>query len=171
MNGLEFLESLSPRPLTIICTSKKEYAAQSYELQAIDYLVKPVSEKRFIAAVSKAREWYHSKMKMEHTNEDFIFIKDNSVITKIRFDQLLYVQAMGDYMKLYTSERFYILHSTMKALEEALPSKFFFRIHRSFIVNLHHLDKIEDNTAYVKGVSLIIGDSYRQALLKRLNYL
>lgn len=173
MNGIEFLESLHPKPLTIICSSKTEYAFSAYENQAIDYLTKPIQEKRFLQAIQRAKEVLEKSKQhqVEEANQEFIFIRDNNLITKIKFEELFYIQAMGDYMKLITRDKFYVLHSTMKALESKLPASAFVRIHRSCIINIHHLDQIEDNIAYVLHTPLVIGESYKQPLLKRLNYL
>lgn len=168
MNGLEFLESLQIKPMTIICSSKKDYAVDAYIHQAIDYILKPIEEKRFLLAVSRAKELFDNIHQMNETTTSYIFIKNNNLHTKINFSDILYIQAMGDYMKIFTKEKFYVLHSTMKNLENKLPNNQFFRIHRSSIINLTHLDSIEDNVAYVNRQSIIIGDNYKLALLKKI---
>lgn len=169
MNGIEFLDSLTHKPMVIMITSKREYAVEAFEHQAIDYIVKPITEKRFLTAVAKAKDMFDQAQQLSSNNQEFIFIKDKTHLTKINFADILFIQAMGDYMKVQTAEKWYILHSTMKVLEERLPKHLFFRTHRSYMVNYKNIDAIEDNIAKLKSYSVVIGEQYKAALLKLVN--
>ncbi|MEZ5045760.1 MAG: LytTR family DNA-binding domain-containing protein [Chitinophagaceae bacterium] len=171
LSGFDFLESIEHKPLTIICSSKKEYAMQAFEYQAIDYILKPVTETRFLKAVSKAKSIIDAKQQLVENHKEFIFIKDKGVLTKVKFEDILFIQAMGDYMKIMTKDKWYVLHSTMKTLESILPQTVFFRSHRSFLININNIDKIEDNTAYFQKTPVVISDQYKQDLLKKINYI
>ena len=173
MTGLELIKNLgNKKPLIIFTTSKKEYAAEAFELNVVDYIVKPVTPSRFIQAVDKAREILQSNKEEFNLNEEeFIFIRDSNVIRRLKLDDILYGEAMGDYVKLYTPQKFYAIHTTLKAAEERLPASRFLRVHRSYIVSLTKIDTIQDGALIVNGKPIPVADAYRAALNKRMNIL
>jgi DNA-binding LytR/AlgR family response regulator len=173
MSGLELTGDLgSMRPLIIFISSKKEYAADAFDLNVVDYLVKPVTTPRFLHAIDKAREiWQSNKEEVNVGEDEFIFIRDSNIVRRLRLDHILYAEAMGDYVKLYTPERFYAVHTTLRAVEERLPASNFLRIHRSYLVAIDKIDTLDGGALIVNGKPLPVADAYRAALNRRMNIL
>ena len=173
MSGLELTKNLGGiRPLIIFITSKREYAADAFDLNVVDYLVKPVTTPRFVQAIAKAREIAESKEEeIKLKDEEFIFIRDSNIVSRLRLDQILYAEAMGDYVKLYTPERFYAVHTTLRTVEERLPASSFLRVHRSYFVAVNKIDTIDGGSLVVNGKPLPVADAYRAALNRRMNIL
>ena len=174
MTGLELTKKLGNKsPLIIFTTAKTDYAVEAFELNVVDYIVKPVSPARFVQAVEKAREALESpKGEVKASpDQDFVFVKDNGVLKKINVDDILYLEAMGDYVKVYTGQRFHVLHATLKSIEEKLPTAKFVRVHRSYIVSLNKIDFIQDGAITIGKASVPIADTYRSQLNRRLNLL
>ena len=173
MSGIELTRNLGKkRPVIIFTTVKKDYAVEAFELNVADYLIKPVSPARFIQAIEKAREISDSQVQEVQNNDtEFVFIRDNGVLKKIKVDEILYLEAMGDYVKLHTAQKFHAIHTTLKAVEEKLPTGKFMRVHRSYIVALDKIDAIEDGTINIQKNAVPVADAYRSALNSRLNLL
>lgn len=173
MSGLELTKNLgSNRPLIIFITSKREYAADAFDLNVVDYLVKPVTTPRFLQAIGKARELAESdKEEITLKDQEFIFIRDSNIVRRLRLDHILYAEAMGDYVKLYTPERFYAVHTTLRTVEERLPADGFLRVHRSYLVAVNKIDTIDGGALVVNGKALPVADAYRAALNRRMNIL
>jgi DNA-binding LytR/AlgR family response regulator len=173
MNGLELTKNLARnRPLIIFTTSKKEYAVEAFELNVADYIVKPVTPSRFIQAIDRAREIIESnKEDVRIADDEFIFIRDSNVVRRLKIDDILYAEAMGDYVKLHTPQKFYAIHTTLKAVEERLPSSKFIRVHRSYIASLQKIDTIQDGALVINGKAVPVADAYRAALNKKMNVL
>ena len=171
MTGLDLTKNLvNRRPVIIFVTSKKEYAADAFDLNVVDYIVKPVTVSRFIQAIDKAREILESHNEEVNLKEDeVIFIRDSYIVRRLKVDNILFAEAMGDYVKLYTPEKFYAIRTTMKAVEERLPASAFLRVHRSYLVAISKIDAMEGGALIINGKSLPVGDSYRNALNKRMN--
>ncbi|MEM6343836.1 MAG: LytTR family DNA-binding domain-containing protein [Bacteroidota bacterium] len=172
ITGLDFLKSLESAPITIFTTAYPSYALEGYQLDVLDYLVKPITFQRFLKAVNKAyKQWQLLRPSVpgtDKTAEDHFFVKVESQYEKIRYDDILFVEALQNYVCLYTANRRYTSLLTMKAVEEALPNDQFMRVHRSYIVAL---DKIET----LKGYELLIGEhrvpvsrSHREAVHKKV---
>ena len=173
MTGLELTKNLSRnRPLIIFTTSKKEYAVEAFELNVADYIVKPVTVSRFIQAIDRAREIIESnKEDVRMAEDEFIFIRDSNIVRRLKIDDILYAEAMGDYVKLHTSQKFYAIHTTLKAVEERLPTSKFIRVHRSYIASLQKIDTIQDGALVINGKPVPVADAYRSALNKKMNVL
>lgn len=173
MTGLELTKNLgNKKPIIIFTTSKKEYAAEAFELNVADYIVKPVTPARFIQAVDKAREILQSNTEEFKLNdEEFIFIRDSNIVRRLKLDDILFAEAMGDYVKLFTPQKFYAIHTTLKAVEERLPSSKFIRVHRSYIVAVTKIDTIQDGALVINGKPVPVADAYRASLNKRMNIL
>jgi DNA-binding LytR/AlgR family response regulator len=175
MTGLELTKKLGNKsPLIIFTTSKTDYAVEAFELNVVDYLVKPVMPARFLQAIEKTKEVSESTRpdaKAPTAEQDFVFVKDNGVLKKINVEDILYLEAMGDYVKVYTGQRFHVLHATLKSIEEKLPLSKFVRVHRSYIVSLSKIDFIQDGAITIGKASVPIADTYRTVLNKRLNLL
>jgi len=171
MTGLELTKSLRNNGTVVIfSTSKKEYAAEAFELNVADYLVKPVSPVRFLQAVNKAREIIGSKKEeLQVKNDEFIFVRDSNITRRIKFSDILYAEAMGDYVKFFTPAKTYAIHGTLKGAEEKLPGNNFIRVHRSYIIALDKIDTLQDGGLVIKGQYLPVADAYRKALNSRMN--
>ncbi|MDF2192431.1 LytTR family DNA-binding domain-containing protein [Paraflavitalea sp. CAU 1676] len=173
MSGLELIRNLGDkRPVIVFTTSKKEYAAEAFELNVADYIVKPVTPARFLQAIDRVREILASNQEVvNYTPDSFIFFRDSNVVRKLNLDELLYAEAMGDYVKLHTPGKFYAIHTTLKAVEERLPPGQFLRVHRSYIVAVSKIDTIQEGALIVNGKPVPVADAYRSALNKRMNIL
>jgi DNA-binding LytR/AlgR family response regulator len=173
MSGLELTKNLGNKsPLIIFTTGKPDYAVEAFELNVVDYLVKPVSPARFMQAIEKAKEVLESNRQMLQVQEqEFVFIRDNGVLKRVDIEQILFLEAMGDYVKVHTQQKFHIVHSTLKAIEEKLPASRFMRVHRSYIVALKKIEFIEDGIIHIGKNSIPVADAYRGTLSQRLNLL
>ena len=173
MTGLELTKNIgNKRPVIIFITSNKEYAIEAFELNVADYILKPVTVARFIQAIDKAREILDSrKEEMTLQDDEFIFIRDSNVIRRLKLDNILFAEAMGDYVKLYTPDKFYAVHTTLKTVEERLPAAKFIRVHRSYVVALSRIDTIQDGALIINGKPLPVAAAYRSALNSRMNIL
>ncbi|GLU53690.1 LytR/AlgR family response regulator transcription factor [Dyadobacter frigoris] len=173
MSGIELVKSLGEKhPIIIFTTSKKDYAAEAFELHVADYITKPVTTVRFLQAIEKAWEIHKSKKQIIKKDEDsFIFIRDSNIVRRLKLDEILFAEAMGDYVKLYTSEKFYSVHSSLKEVESKLPESKFLRVHRSFIIQVGKIDTIEGGTLIINRKMIPVADTYRAALNQRLKIL
>jgi DNA-binding LytR/AlgR family response regulator len=173
MTGLELTKNLQrKRPVIIFITSKREYAADAFDLNVVDYIIKPVTSSRFIQAIDKAREVLDSnREEVKLKEEEFVFIRDSNIVRRLKLDNILYAEAMGDYVKLYTPEKFYAIHTTLKSVEERLPASRFLRVHRSYLVAINKIDGMEGGALIINRKPLPVADAYRAALNKRMNIL
>lgn len=173
MSGLELTRNLGSKgPVIVFTTSKKEYAAEAFELNVADYIVKPVTPARFIQAIDKVRDILDSsKEEVKFAEDEFIFIRDSNIVRRLGLDDILYAEAMGDYVKLYIPGKFYAIHTTLKAVEERLPAGKFLRVHRSYIVAVSKIETIQEGALIINGKPLPVADAYRNALNKRMNIL
>lgn len=173
MTGLELTKNLGKKsPLIIFTTAKKDYAVEAFEMNVVDYLIKPISPARFIQAIDRAKEAHESsKAEVKVNNQEFVFIRDNGILKKLNIDDILYLEAMGDYVKVFTSQKFHIVHATLKSLEEKLPSTRFMRVHRSYIIALNKIEYIQDGSINIAKSAVPIADAYRSTLNQRLNLL
>jgi Response regulator of the LytR/AlgR family len=173
ISGLELLRMLNERPLTILTTAKQGYAVEAFELNVVDYIVKPFSLARVMLSIERAKELLsHKNVEIsKETSSDFIFVKDNKIIRKIDMNDILWVEAKGDYIKIYVPEKSYVVHGSLKSIEDKFPSNKFIRTHRSYIIALNKIDYIEDRVVYIHDHPIPISESYRDALLKTLQLL
>jgi DNA-binding LytR/AlgR family response regulator len=173
MTGLELTKNLGDhRPVIVFITSKKEYAADAFDLNVVDYIIKPVTNLRFLQAIDKVREVLESNKEEVNVGEDeFIFIRDSNIVRRLKLSAILYAEAMGDYVKLHTPEKFYAIHTTLKAVEERLPASRFLRVHRSYLVAVDKIDTLDGGALVINGKPLPVADAYRSALNKRMNIL
>ena len=173
MTGLELTKNLGHKsPLIVFTTAKKDYAVEAFELNVVDYLIKPVTPSRFLQAVERANEALASdKEEVKVEEQEFVFVKDNGILKRINVDDILYLEAMGDYVKVHTSQKFHVLHATLKSIEEKLPPTKFIRVHRSYIVSLSKIDFIQEGVISIGKATVPVADTYRTTLNKRLNLL
>jgi DNA-binding LytR/AlgR family response regulator len=173
MTGIELTKKLGAnRPLIIFTTAKYDYAVEAFELNVVDYLIKPVTLARFLQSIERAKEAFESnKEDVKIEAQEFVFVKDNGVLKKLNVEDILYLEAMGDYVKVHTPQKFHVLHSTLKSIEEKLPGSKFIRVHRSYIVSLNKIDFIQEGVITIGKASIPVADTYRSALNKKLNLL
>ncbi len=172
MNGIDFLSSLGSLPQIIITSSKEKYALSSYDFDVTDYLLKPISYSRFYKSIEKAKKRFSlSVFKLD--GKDEIFIKKGSNLIKLRFNDILWIEALENYVILNTRKDKYTIHFTMKSIEKKLPSPIFSRVHRSFIVNTKSISIIRDNALEIThgrhNETIPIGKSYKENLLRDIN--
>ena len=176
LTGIEFLETLEEAPLTILTTAYSEYALDGYRLNVVDYLLKPVGFQRFFQAVSKAKDIFRSRLLLQKTEEKLpsnLFVRQGDNFTHISWKDILYIEGMQNYAKLHFKDKTLIIHQTMISLEEMLPKNSFFRIHRSYLVNIFHIECVSGNRIFVNGMELPIAatkrtELYNHVVLKNL---
>ena len=176
LTGIDLLKTLSDPPLVVFTTAYSNYAIEGFELNAIDYLLKPISLERFVKAANKAIEQIELRRREgaarfeANTPEDFTFVKADKKYIKVKFSEVLYIEGLKDYVIIRTEKGRVITLQTMKSLEEKLPQKMFKRIHRSYIVNIDQIRAVVGNMIEVmeKGQPkhLPIGKNYREQLLQ-----
>ena len=172
MNGMELAHMLPPETRVVFTTAFKEYAFESYEVSALDFLLKPIRYNKFIAAVEKARQWYGREPADDATIADTIFIKVDGEYRQVPLSGILYVSGMKDYVMFWLEgeKRPLVTHLTMKAVEEMLPAAQFMRVHRSYVVALNKIRSIDRNDCIYIGDEIIrVTDAYRDAFLQFLS--
>ncbi|WP_083320680.1 LytR/AlgR family response regulator transcription factor [Hymenobacter glacialis] len=172
LSGLELLRVLTDPPEVIITTSRQDSAVDAFELRVTDYLVKPFDFARFTQAVQRvqSRVVPAAPAPPEAPANTDLFVKVNSRMVRIDFDEVLYVEALSDYVNIVTAKHKYIVYTTLKALENRLSTfPNFIRVHRSYLLNTQHIESIEDNTANLRGGHFVpIGKSYQDGFYKSL---
>ncbi|WP_199768602.1 LytTR family DNA-binding domain-containing protein [Sphingobacterium sp. HMA12] len=171
LNGIDFLESLDNPPLCIFITAYSEYALEGFRLQAVDYLLKPIVFQRFFQAATKAYQQFVQRTKTLQDyspNDTMLFVRQGDAFVKISWIDILYAESMQNYTKLHFKERTLTIHQTMLALEEALPTNHFFRIHKSYLVNVNHIDIISGGRVYIAEQELPISRTKREELLQNV---
>lgn len=172
VNGLEFARAIPAETLVIFVTAYAEYALDSYEVDAIDYLVKPIEMDRFKRAVEKART-YHAllvadskKSSVESVSEEHIFVKSERRYFKIQFKNILFVEGLKDYVVVQTVDQRIITKMNLKTIHELLPHESFFRINKSYIVNMEHIDSFDNNDVFIKTYEISVGNSFRDSFFR-----
>ncbi len=185
ISGIQLLNSIETRPMVIFTTAYSEYAIESYNQNAIDYLLKPFTFERFLKAVNKAYSLFTARntaiqQSVAHDSlitssstintqtPDYIFVKADYKTVKINFDQILYIEGLKDYIKIFTGSKPIITQLSLKYIEEKLPSQNFFRVHRSYIVSLKHIQSIERSIIRIGEARIPISESYKEFFLKSI---
>jgi DNA-binding LytR/AlgR family response regulator len=173
LSGLDFLKSLRDAPLVIFTTAYPQYALESYELDAIDYLVKPIRIERFLKAVNKAENHLRLLRQEGNTNlverieDDFVFIKADRKFFKIHFKDILYIEGLKDYVIIYTSDNKIITSMNVKTIAAQLPAAIFARVSKSYIVNVLHITSFDNELVYIQHNEIPLGQSFKEDFLKR----
>ena len=172
LDGIAFLKTLVKPPQVIFTTAYKEYAINAFDLAACDYLLKPFSLERFIVAVDKATERLGNRNSQPDSaparEEDGFFIKSNGKITRIQYDDFLFAEAQGNYVKIVCSNTNVVASMSFVSFEEQLPANTFIRVHRSFIINKSKISYIQGNVILIGKMEIPIGSHYKEGLTKRL---
>lgn len=171
MNGLDLLKNLAKPPVTIITTAFPDFAVKGFELSVLDYIIKPVPLERFVKAVTKAKEYLElvAKSDSEKTkSNDYCFIRCESKYEKLFFEEIIFVEALENYVIIHTKTRRLISYLTIKSIEEHLPADQFIKINKSFIISIPKIDNISGNIIHIGVRSFSIGRSFRENVLERL---
>ena len=171
LDGLDFIKSLDKKPMIVITTAYSEYAIKTYELEVLDYLMKPISFQRFLKAVNRAFKELNSNLtsNLKVAKRAHIFIKvDKKKMQKIYLDEILIIESLRDYLKITTISNKYIIHSTLSSFTEKLPSNNFIRIHRSFTIAIDKIEAVQGNSVEIDGIKYVIGRSYIEHVKNRI---
>ncbi len=177
LSGLNFLKTLARPPLVIITTAYREYAIEGFELDVVDYLHKPFSLERFLKALQKARERLARKeaatappaipeKPAPATQDDFIFVKEDKKVVRVDLREILYLESVGDYVKVHTLRKTLVTYMSLKKMEDLLDPQRFPRIHKSYMINVAQIASIESNRVRIREDSLPVGESYRPNFMK-----
>ena len=169
ITGLSFVKSLEHKPLFMFTTAYPDYALEGFELNAIDYLLKPIAYDRFEKGVEKALEYYKIKQNSDVAESDLenehFFVKANQKLIKLSYSEIYYVEAFADYVKIFLADKKIVTLQTMKNMERKLPPEMFSRVHRSFIVNRKHVASFSTSVCEVNDVKIPIGKNYKEAFV------
>ncbi len=177
MTGLELIKALKNAPLFILVTSKTDYALDGFDLQVADYILKPVTMPRFLTAVQHAKELFELRSAIRFSDDDkqgkpsFMFVRVNNQLIRVDFSDILYVQALGDYVLIFVPGKKHAVHLTMKSIEDRLPSEHFARVHRSYIVAFDKVSSLEENSILINKDVIPLSESHRASFLKKMNTL
>lgn len=171
MTGIDVLRDLTERPITILITAYEEYAVKGFELDVIDYLVKPVAYDRFKKAIEKAAEYLSIQVGPHHQNErpDYFFIKTDTRIVKFFFSEVSVIEAQREYIKVIAGSRKVMSLVSLSAIAEVLPADFV-RIHRSYILNMRHVDEVHLNEVLIGKEQYPISRNYKEAFMAKLGH-
>ena len=171
LTGIQMLNILKPKPEVIFTTAYDQFALQGYELDVTDYLLKPISFERFVKAVDKVHERLckrdmakntHSEVPIFNPKTDYFFVKSGFKLHKVNFDDILYVEGQGDYLKIVTPRARIMTLQTFKGVEDILPSSNFTRVHKSYIVAIDKIESVEGNMIRIADIHIPVGESYRK---------
>jgi len=172
LTGLQLLQSLAVRPMVILITAYEKYALEGFNLDVVDYLVKPVPFERFLKACNKALDFYKLKKNVLSENNawpDYFFVNAEYGLVKIVFSDIRLIEGLKDYLKIHLGDtKPLIIRMSMKSIEEKLPPGKFFRIHKSYIVALSHITSIRRNSVFLGDLELPLSDLYKDDLMKKI---
>jgi len=169
INGIQLLKSLEKPPMVIFSTAFNEYAVEGFELEAIDYLLKPFDIKRFQKAVKKADELFSLKKSAEPLAEPFIFVKADYQMLKINISSILFIEGWDDYIKIYVNEKPILTLMSLKSIMEQLPHQNFVRVHRSYIVPIKKIDSVRNKVIKIGAKEIPVGTTYVETLNQLMN--
>lgn len=169
ITGIDFIRSLKEPPMVIITTAYHQYALEGFELDVVDYLLKPISLSRFLKAANKARDLQSSKKpgNLIADVDDFFFVKENGRYTRIFYREVLFAEALQNYVSIHLQDRKVISYITMAILEKQFPSQLFMRVHKSYIVALGKIDAIEGNIVTINKTAIPVSRASKDELIQR----
>lgn len=177
ISGIEFMKTLKNPPKVIITTAYCEYALEGFELDVVDYLLKPITFERFLKSVNKFYQLNQDDVMVVSgavsdlmPDEAFLYVKENKKVVKIYLSEIKYIEGLSEYIQIFTDKRKIITKTSMSQMEEKLPSEKFLRIHKSFIVSMNKIEAFTANTVEIQGKELPIGRSFKNGVLSALNY-
>jgi DNA-binding LytR/AlgR family response regulator len=173
LSGIDFLESLDTVPLTILTTAYSEYALDGFRLNVTDYLLKPINFQRFFQAARKASDLFRSRILLQDIGPGIspdIYVRQGDLFIRILWQDILYIESMQNYVKIYIVNKMYLIHQTLVSIEEILPEETFFRIHKSYLINVTHIDSICGNRIFIHGKELPLSKYRKNELLNTVVY-
>ncbi len=169
INGIQFLKSLQQQPMVIFTTAYEQYAIEGFDLNVMDYLLKPIPYERFVKAANKALELHQLKTQpAAPPSKTFIAVKSDYQIVRIKIDDILYIEGLKDYIKIITAEKNTLTLQSLKAIEEELTNHGFIRIHRSYVVPMDKIDAIRKNSIKIGKEELPVGESYKEHFMQKM---
>src|SRR5436190_543074 len=171
ITGLEFFKSLQNAPPVIFTTAYPQYALAGFDLNALDYLVKPISFERFLKAALKAKEYHETRqhnIDAIEKKEDYFFIKADNKLVKIFFDEILFIEALQNYVTIHTPDKKYITYLTFKSVEEYLPADRFIKTHKSYIISASKINSIEGNDIRIGSHHIPISRNEKEQVMEKL---
>lgn len=173
LTGIDFLKSLKSPPLVIFTTAYNKYAMDGYELNVVDYLLKPISMHRLLQAAEKAAERLANRNGIpaaeKRAETTFMFAKHENKLVKINFSEITYIEGMQNFVRIHTETKPYMISQTMKSMEEILPSESFIRVHKSYIVAMHAITSVFGNTIETGNIQIPIGSNYKLDFMSRID--
>jgi DNA-binding LytR/AlgR family response regulator len=166
LSGLDYLKRNEVKPLVILTTAYPEYALEGYELDIIDYLLKPVAFSRFLKAVQKAKDYTALKDATMQGRPSYIFVRSEKRLEKIELNDILYIESLGNYVNIYTTGKKIIAYLTLKGLESQLPPREFIKVHQSFLANFSRINAIEGNLVRIGNAEIPVSRNYRDSLMQ-----
>ena len=164
LSGIEFYKSIPQKSMVIFTTSYSEYAVESYNLNAVDYLLKPFTYKRFEQAVQKANDFYRFATQQELPDGKYLVLRVDYGLVKILLDDILFIEGLDNYLKIHLhQQKPVVVRMTMKALQEKLTASKFIRVHRSYLVSLPRIESVRNKTIFIAGEEIPIGSSYEES--------
>lgn len=170
LTGLQFIESMTVKPMIILITAYEKHALEAFGLDVIDYLVKPVSLDRFIKSCNKAKELHELKQQKQQVGQqsqaEYFFVNVDYSLLKVSFSDILYIEGLKDYIKIFlrSSSKAVITRMNMKSLEELLPSTMFIRVHKSFIISIPSVTAVRKNSVFIGSIEIPVSETYPEAL-------
>ena len=170
MNGIDYLKMLQNPPMVVFTTAYPNYALEGFQLDVLDYLLKPITFNRFFKAANKAREYFQLQNQTPRQSETpgYFFVKCDHKFEKIYFEDILFVQAMQNYVIIYTAERKYMTLMSLKSVEENLQPYSFIRTHKSYIVSIPRIQSIENHEIVIDDFRIPISRNYRKVVLEQI---
>jgi DNA-binding LytR/AlgR family response regulator len=177
MTGIDFLKNIPSPPKVIFTTAYEKYALQGFEMEVLDYLLKPISFERFLKAANKAFDYWRMQQAPsgsqpgsggQDRSQDYIFVKADSKLEKIQFSDILFIESMENYLAIYTRERKIITHLTLKMLQEKLPSGTFIQPHKSYLVAIDKINSIEGNILHILNYQVPISKYQREEVMEKI---
>ena len=176
ITGIEFLKTLKHAPKVIVTTAYREYALDGFELDVVDYLLKPITFERFLKSVNKYYLMFQDDVQLVASQSDkgideaFIYVKENKKVVKIYLSEIKYIEGLSEYVQIHTDKRKVIVKTSLTQMEEKLPGEQFLRIHKSYIISVSKIEAFTANTIEIQNKELPIGRSYKNVVLNLLNF-
>lgn len=170
MTAIELIRALPVKPVVVLLTANPSYAVDAYELNVVDYIVKPVTLARLLQAIDKATAWIRKEQQepVKQTEQPFLFIKEKSVLKKIILNDILFIEAMGDYIKIHCSDKWYTANNSLRAMEEKY-GHYFLKVHRSYLVAMNKIESIDENVIHIGKNNIPVAESFRKKLIEKLD--
>jgi DNA-binding LytR/AlgR family response regulator len=165
ITGIDFLKSATNPPKVIFTTAYEQYAIKGYDLDVLDYLLKPVSFDRFLKSANKAFDHFNTR---QDSAGNYLFIKTDSKLEKVMVDDILFIEAMENYVAIYTTEKKLITHATLKAKQENLPAQQFIKPHKSYLVHINAINSIEGNILHISNYQVPVSKYQKEAIMEKI---